>query len=551
MSDPMSVSGLLISRLKELGVDHLFGIPGDYVLPFFDELVRPGGPIEHVGTCNELTAVNLAEGYSRIRGFGAAAVTYGPGAFNAVNGVAGAYEENVPLILISGAPNTTEFGKGKLLHHVVGSDIDKSLRIFEQVTVAADRINRPEEAVSKIDRLITSSLDHQKPVYLEIPYDMQIADCPNTSALNYTPPASNPEKLAQVVGRIDELVGDANSVSMLPGVFVERNRLTDVMERLLASTGIPFATTYDAKAGYLEYLPNCIGFYQGAVSEEFVRETIEGADVLLTVGLPCTEFNTGMLTHQWDESKLIALGHDSVNIQGEQVSEIYLRDLLPRLAEVLPPGETEEYPDTFEFTRTKPLEITADAELTVDRMYQRLAHFYEEGDLVTGNTGGYVTLTRVRLPKGTITAGPGNWGSLGALFPTTIGMTFADPNRRVITLEGDGSFLMTGQELSTLVRYKHDFLLIILNNEGYTAERAIQPDKYGSYNDIQVWRHHLLPEAFGGDESLRGVEVRTEGEFDAALKAFTRGKGPYVINVHLGELDVAGFNSKMSEAMRH
>ena len=200
---------------------------------------------------------------------------------------------------------------------------------------------------------------------------------------------------------------------------------------------------------------------------------------------------------------------------------------------------------------TKPFDVTPDAELTVDRMYQRLAHFYEEDDIITGNTGGYVTLTRVRLPKGTVTAGPGNWGSLGALFPTTIGMTFADPGRRVITLEGDGSFLMTGQELSTLVRFKRDFLLIILNNEGYTAERAIQPDKYGPYNDIQVWRHHLLPEAFGGDESFRGVEVRTEGEFDAALKAFTRGMGPYVINVHLGKLDVAGFNSKMSEAMRH
>ncbi|KAL3903687.1 MAG: hypothetical protein SGARI_005262 [Bacillariaceae sp.] len=292
------------------------------------------------------------------------------------------------------------------------------------------------------------------------------------------------------------------------------------------------------------------------MSEPEVLSAIEGSDCLLNLGMPLTEFNTGMFTGALDSSKMIYLGNDSVNIQGEVIKEVYFRDILPRLVQALPQHEsTGPAKDTFEFTRTKPLNIEPEKKLTVDKAFQRFAHFIEDGDIVSGDTGGYINLTRMRLRKGNTSTGPGNWGSLGAGFPIAAGMAIASPKRRAICLNGDGSFQMTGQELSSLVRNKTDFLLVILNNEGYPAERAIQPEKtiagIDTYNNIQPWQYDMLPEAFGGPKSMNGAEVETEGELEEALKRFQPGCGPLVINLHLDKLDVASFNSKMSEAMKH
>ena len=161
-----TVSKYLIDRLRDCGVRHVFGIPGDYVLPFFDELIADGSPVEHIGTCNELNAGYAADGYARLSGFGALATTYGPGAFSTVTAVAGAYSESVPMILISGAPNTTELGQARRLHHVVGTHIDISLDIFRPITIDAVRLMDVARAPAQIDELLKLSLRTSKPVYL-------------------------------------------------------------------------------------------------------------------------------------------------------------------------------------------------------------------------------------------------------------------------------------------------------------------------------------------------------------------------------------------------
>mmetsp|Transcript_85149 Transcript_85149/g.237661 ORF Transcript_85149/g.237661 Transcript_85149/m.237661 type:complete len:552 (+) Transcript_85149:79-1734(+) len=551
MASPTSVAAFLIARIKELGVDHVFGIPGDYVLPFFDELIKPGSPVQHVGTTNELTAAYLADGYSRIRGLGVVAVTYGPGAFNAINAVAGANEANVPLLILSGAPKTSRHGQGKLLHHAVGCDLDATLRVFEPFTAAVARINSADEAAPRIDCLLRTALDTKRPVYLEIPYDMQKSEVLAASPLNYLPPRSDPEALSRAVEQIAEAVNGAKSVGALVGVFVDRNSLQDVAEAMLASSNLPFATTFDQKAGYLEHLPNCVGFWQGATSSEPVLDAVERSEVLLSIGMPQTEFNTGFFTGELDEARTIELGHDHVNLTGDLLPGVYLWELLPKLAERLLVRGGQPSEDSFVFTYTKPLSVDEERPLTVDAMYQQLAHYVQEGDIVTGNTGGYINMSRMRLKRGVETAGPSNWASLGSVFPVSIGMAFASPSRRVICLDGDGSFQMTGMELSTLLRHNMDFLLIILNNTGYTAERAIHPEREDSYNDIQVWNYHLLPEALGGPAGSNGSEILTEGQLSEALNAYKPGWGPRVLNARLGKLDLAAFNLEMSAALRH
>ncbi|OLQ03683.1 Pyruvate decarboxylase isozyme 1 [Symbiodinium microadriaticum] len=342
--------------------------------------------------------------------------------------------------------------------------------------------------------------------------------------LNYQPPSSDEQALRKVVEQVAHAVNSAGKVGVLVGVFVDRDGLQQVVEDMLTTSRL---------------LPR-------GVSPQPVLDATEGADILLTLGMPRTEFNLGFLTHDFKEDRMIELGHDTANVMGEEVHGVYLRHLLPLLAQKISPRAEEVFEDTFPFTYTKQREVPENRPLTVDFMYPQLAHFVQEGDIVTGNTGGYINMSRMRLKKGNTTVGPTNWASLGSVFPISIGMAFAAPERRIVCLDGDGSFQMTGSELCTLLRHNLNFLLIILNNAGYTAERAIHPDRDDSYNDIHVWNYHLLPQALGGRPDSNGVDAHTEAQFVDALSSYC-GKGLQVVNARLDKNDMPSFFIEMSE----
>ena len=209
-----------------------------------------------------------------------------------MNAVAGAYDACVPMLLVSGAPPTAEYQSGKKLrlHHSVGGDLSATLRVFTPITAAVARIDSAEEAVATIDRLLQVALDEKKPVYLEIPYDMQKAAVPMPAPFNYHPPCGDEQVLRRMVDQVAAAVNKAEKVGVLVGLFVDRDGLEDVVAEMLARSNLPFATTFAQKAGYLEHLPNCVGCYQGATSPEVLDDT-EGADILLTIGMPRAEFD--------------------------------------------------------------------------------------------------------------------------------------------------------------------------------------------------------------------------------------------------------------------
>ncbi|CAE7942176.1 PDC1, partial [Symbiodinium sp. KB8] len=268
-----------------------------------------------------------------------------------------------------------------------GSDLNATIRVFTPITAAAVRIETAEEAIPTVDWLLRVALDQQRPVYLEIPFDMQRAEVEVPGRLNYQPPSSDEQALRKVVEQVAHAVNSAGKVGVLVGVFVDRDGLQQVP----------------------------------------VLDATEGADILLTLGMPRTEFNLGFLTHDFKEDRMIELGHDTANVMGEEVHGVYLRHLLPLLAQKISPRAEEVFEDTFPFTYTKQREVPENRPLTVDFMYPQLAHFVQEGDIVTGNTGGYINMSRMRLKKGNTTVGPTNWASLGSVFPISIGMAFAAP----------------------------------------------------------------------------------------------------------------------------
>ncbi len=170
----ITIGEYLCQRLHNLGVNHVFGVPGDYVLDLMDVLVE--SPIELVCTCNELNAGYAADAYARVKGMGAVCVTYGVGGFSLVNAVVGAYAERVPLVVISGASDRSIRRDNLLLHHTTG-DYNLQLSIMEKVTVASVILTNSAQAASQIDQTLTACLHHKRPVYIEIPRDLVYRPC--------------------------------------------------------------------------------------------------------------------------------------------------------------------------------------------------------------------------------------------------------------------------------------------------------------------------------------------------------------------------------------
>src|SRR6266513_1926303 len=169
MKTSPSVGEYLIQRLSAHGVRHVFGIPGDYVLGFYDLLSK--SKLRIVNTCDEQGAGFAADAYARVRGLGAVCITYGVGGLKVANTTAEAFAEKSPVVVISGAPGMKEREKNPLLHHKV-REFDTQKKVFEQLTVASTVLSDPQTAFQEIDRVLHTALRFKRPVYIELPRDL-------------------------------------------------------------------------------------------------------------------------------------------------------------------------------------------------------------------------------------------------------------------------------------------------------------------------------------------------------------------------------------------
>src|SRR5580704_11846839 len=211
-----SIGNFLLRRLKEAGVKHIFGVPGDYNLELMQQLEELGDPA-WIGNCNELNASYATDAYARITGLGALIVTHGVGSLSAINGIAGAYSEHVPVICVSGSIPLRAIQRGDLMHHTL-ADREKGnfCRMFAEVTDAQARLT-PENAVAEIDRLILTALRRKLPVYLELPSDISYSDVEVPEPpLRLKMIASDEENLKACTGMILERLNIAKSPALLP-----------------------------------------------------------------------------------------------------------------------------------------------------------------------------------------------------------------------------------------------------------------------------------------------------------------------------------------------
>lgn len=540
VSNP-SIGEYLIQRLQELGLRDCFGIPGDYVLGFYSMLEK--SPIRVIGCCKEDNAGFAADAYARIHGLGAVCVTYCVGGLSLANPTAGMYAEKSPVLIISGSPGLSERPNNPLLHHKV-KDFRTQYEVFEKICVAAAELNDPNTAFREIDRVLDAIVRYKRPGYIEIPRD-QIKVVPqNVQTFQRSEPTTNADALNEAVAETSRLLAAAHKPLILAGVEIHRFGLQDQLLQLAETLEIPIAATILGKSVVSEKHPLYVGLYEGAMGRDEVTQYVEDSDCLLLLGTFMTDINLGINTANLDPGRCVYVTSEQLRIRHHHYHDVQLQDFIRGLTVAHPAvakrpmlKKPKENGGTFQ--------LKPDAPMTIARLIARLDEALDENTIVVSDVGDALFASSELTMHGrTEYIGPAYYTSMGFAVPAALGANVAKPGERTVALVGDGAFQMTGQELSTIIRHKFHHICIVLDNKGYGTERFLHPGD--DFNEINCWKYSKLPEVYGGG---RGYEVRTEGEFDAALRQAWVEKGVSLIQVHLDVNDKSQALGRLAERL--
>ena len=535
VSTEITVAEYLLTRLKEIGVDHIFGVPGDFVLGFFNHVLK--SDVKYIGTCNELNAAYAADGYARIRGIGAFSSTYGVGELSAINGVAGSFAERVPVVVITGSPATVHFRARPLLHHTLG-DYQIPLKMYEKITIASTQLDSGETAPMEIDRVLLACLSHQQPVYISLPSDVVMMKCNRPNPFLFpSHPSSDQDALGEAIKETVRMLDQSQKPVVIGDVELIRFKLQTEFARFLDKTGFPYVTMMLGKALLSEHHSQFIGLFEGDRSRDYVRNRVESADCILKLGALMTDFNTGGFTTNLDDSKMISGNIGYVKIKHHYYENVHLHDFILGLTEKL----SRRDPATLDIQcahdgcvhrHSVPYQPDAPKPITIKRFFDRMSHFIKDNSIVIAETGvSLFSAAEMLMPEGATFIGQTFYGSIGYTVGATLGICMAAKDRRVVLFVGDGSFQVTCQDLSTMIRNHLRPVIFLINNDGYTIERVIVDRPY---NDLQPWHYHKLVDVFGGG---LGIDVRTEGELEDALDKAATTDDLVFIEIHTGRMD--------------
>ncbi len=530
MTSGLTIGSAVIDRLHKLGIRHIFGIPGDYVLSLYKLLET--SPIRHIGTTREDCAGFAADAYARINGVGALCVTYCVGGLNTVNAVACAYAERSPVVVLTGSPGMAERIRNPYLHHMV-RDFSTQREVFEKMTVAAITLDDALTAEREMDRAFAALLRYRRPIYIEIPRDMVHVRLSQFSRpLPVEDETSDRAALVEAIAEVRTMLSAAKRPVILAGAEVGRFGLQDELMRLVERLNIPIASTLLGKSIVREMHPLYIGVYSGLVAREEVQQVVNESDCLLILGSILSDVEdidtqSPLLT----EGRAIHATADRIAIKHHRYDSIRFEDFVRALVTTaLPAFETRDLPSEH---RTTPPALPESAPVTIESLFRHLDSVLDDKKLVIADVGeSLFAATDLHVHGRFEFLSPAYYTSMGFAVPAAVGAGFAAPSLRPIVLVGDGAFQMTGSELSTCVRYGQTPVVIILNNHGYSTEREILE---GPFNDIHEWRYENICDLIGGGVSRR---IATYGEFvDALTMALADPNRLYVLNVLLDPAD--------------
>ncbi|KAK9470734.1 thiamine diphosphate-binding protein [Dipodascopsis tothii] len=557
----------LFARIHQLGITQILGVPGDFNMTLLDHIFAVDG-LGWVGCCNELNAAYAADGYGRVTGLpGVVVTTYGVGELSAINGVAGAFAEHVPLLHIVGTPGRPQIEQRMWMHHTIPANADFEspdhevyARMSAPVRCASAFLRDPKTLVEDIDRVLFTIWRKSLPGYVFVPLDIvnwpvPVAALDSKLELKIV---NEDEKLEDaLVDEIEVALLGARRPALLVDLLARRHRSRELVMELVSVTGYPSFSTDLAKGFVDEDHPAFVGQYNGVLSRPGVREALEDSDVVLNIGPIISDNNTGAFTRNVPEEKLIVLHPSYVSIRGTVHRGLHFLPILAKLVARL--KATDPVRLAAANTRAPgtiavglPPVVESPADISISWFYPTIgAKFLRANDIVFADSGtAQYAINDATFPKNVNFTTQLYYSSIGFALPAALGACVGELDARkslgfapsrVILFEGDGSSMMTIQELTTITRHGFNPVIFLINNSGYTIERAIH-GPHALYNDISPnWKWTKLFETFGADpDRYVCTTVRTKAELETLIAdpAFQDSPKARFVEVIMDKLDI-------------
>ncbi|EAM1386946.1 alpha-keto acid decarboxylase family protein [Salmonella enterica] len=533
MQNPYTVADYLLDRLAGCGIGHLFGVPGDYNLQFLDHVIDHP-TLRWVGCANELNAAYAADGYARMSGAGALLTTFGVGELSAINGIAGSYAEYVPVLHIVGAPCSAAQQRGELMHHTLGDgDFRHFYRMSQAISVASSILDE-QNACFEIDRVLGEMLAARRPGYIMLPADVaKKTAIPPTEALAL--PVHEAQSGVETAFRYHarQCLMNSRRIALLADFLAGRFGLRPLLQRWMAETPIAHATLLMGKGLFDEQHPNFVGTYSAGASSKEVRQAIEDADRVICVGTRFVDTLTAGFTQQLPVERTLEIqpyasriGETWFNLPMAQAVST-LRELCLECAFAPPPTRSAGQPVRID-----------KGELTQESFWQTLQQYLKPGDIVLVDQGtAAFGAAALSLPDGAEVVVQPLWGSIGYSLPAAFGAQTACPDRRVILIIGDGAAQLTIQEMGSMLRDGQAPVILLLNNDGYTVERAIHGAAQ-RYNDIASWNWTQIPSALNAAQQAECWRVTQAIQLAEVLERLVRPQRLSFIEVMLPKADL-------------
>lgn len=576
-----NVARYLATRLEQLGVDRMFGVPGNHLGPYLS-IMQDKTNIKWVGCTNEINGGFAADGYARIKGLGVAGVTYGVGALSLINTIGGAFVEHVPLLVINASPTNEQWlnyqSIGLLTSHM-SPNRESNLNAYRQVTSSAQVINNGSLAPAQIDAALEICLTELRPVYLEVRQNVWESACEapmgKLSAKPRPITQRNRDMTQNAVTKAVERIQQLGMPILWGGVEINRFKLADKFKALAEATGIPFCSTIMGKSIVSENHPQFLGVYNGNASLPIVRTIFKDiAKCRIGLGAWTTSKNLGGtqdLGEDW-----IKADHEGVSVGSQYFPEVRLEDFIDGLREalvdqfckghfqqdyyallhkkqvkkerkirsLLRPAELEqpqEINSRTAFWNSLSGVVKQTRSLSYDSFIHRINHFLlqaAEGEGVNATSpyqvvadAGFSLLSAQNLTiveRDTFHS-QASWLSIGYSAPAATGLSEGNREKRTMVFIGDGAFQETCQSLSSHTRLGHNTVVWVFNNDGFYGieQMLVEPKFYMKeggdpykdfYNVLHPWQFSKLAEVFGNEETpMRGRVITTHAELEKVL----------------------------------
>ncbi|EJP61192.1 hypothetical protein MY5147_009679 [Beauveria neobassiana] len=520
---PVDVAEYLFHRLYEIGVRSVHGVPGDYNLVALDYL--PKANLKWIGSVNELNAAYAADGYARINTVGALITTFGVGELSALNGIAGAYSEHIPVVHIVGCPSTRSQKQGMLLHHTLGNgDFNVFANMSSHISCNVAKLNDPQDIAVLIDHALRECFVKSRPVYLMLPSDMVTAKIEGErleTPIDLSDPSNDPEQEKYIVDVILRYLESAKSPVILVDACAIRHRVLSEVHDLIAKTNLPVFVTPMGKSAINEDHSNFGGVYAGEGSQPYsVKKFVESSDLILSIGTLQSDFNTAGFSFRTSKLNVIDLHSDHCIIHYSTYPGARMKGVLRRLNDAMEPSKLSV---TQALAFKNEVQENDDGTPTITQawFWPRVGEFFAKDDIVVTETGtANFGIWSSKFPSGVTALSQVLWGSIGWSVGAAQGACMAAKDmgskRRTILFVGDGSFQLTAQELSTMIRHGLKPIIFLLNNDGYTIERYIH-GMDAEYNDINGWNYTALVDVMGGSNTAAKHVVKTKSELEKLL----------------------------------